>query len=226
MKRNWKAAALSIFLAMLMAVSSPIQAYAASEGDYVSELYIVTEEQLPEYQGKGYKIFSTALYENTYDANVKTKTYLVMKLTNDVRDAVTDIRALRMNGGYSFEKYDEYLDTLMESAEELTRDVYTAILEYQKNYDAGSEYAEIAYRLLNSFYDDDVPDEDGNPIKLGEYFLTLPDDVDFSDAEDEDAKNLKALILEGNTDVLSVIQRSLLIACSHDLSGNTFIDKL
>ena len=215
---------LSAVMAAVMLAISPLQVFAVNEkaaNTYISELIAVSESQLGDEKLKDYTVVETPIYNNTLDAgNGAGKTYLAYKTTDRPEEAITDIRVMNMNGGWSFAEYESYLQDLTDNAKRNAARLWDAVCEfrdYYENYADSMENVRYAYDLLNVFYDDDVTDKNGEPMRLGD--LLLSDKI--SDAYDEVFIDL---LLECNLSVLQVIETALATACSRDENGVSFLD--
>ena len=217
MKRRLITKILGVFLALVTVAAIPLNAEAAGKEVYISELYVVYGDQLGRFKGDGnYRICETPLYSGT---ETQTKTYLVIKTTTDPNEAITDIRALRMNAGYSFEEYAKYLSDMKQVSEKMAGNMMTAINEMKKLYGDGKNVpmqVQAALALLNCFYDDDVTDADGKPMKIGDLFLS----------DKLTQTHLNTIVLESNADILALMNRALAFAASRDEDGRTFLDKI
>lgn len=206
--------AIAVMLAVVLAAFAPLQAYAAQNTGktYIKELYLVEDSHIEEYRNKeGFIVYGTPLFENVQDNN-GTKIWLVAETTKKANEAITDIRALRMNDDFSFDLYNEYLDKLNAGVSVIVDEWFAEggpIDVFKSKYKAGKPEAKSAYDLLNCFYDDDVEN-----MRLGELFI--------SDKLTKDV--LHTLLLEGNLDVVELIKKALAIACSRNDDGETFID--
>ena len=94
--KNQKKSVISVIFTVVLALWMGLQgtvSTAAAESNivYVKELYIVTESDVAKYRNdkNKYKVFDTPLYENTYEKDVNTKTYLVAELTDKADEAIT-----------------------------------------------------------------------------------------------------------------------------------------
>ncbi len=224
---KWKYGLLFVAVALLMALlmgSQPtLSVLAVGETkEYVSDVMVVTEDQvanLPE----GYKVLENPLYEGKRDG--QSKTYLAYKTTEKANEAITDMRLMSMNGGWSFSEYDEYLQQITERTDQLIDGLWQAIVEYRLRYRVDkTKQAIFAHDALNLYwFDPSEPDEVkefGAKMRVGDLLL------DRTKINGKDSKWLKILFMESNGDVISSIYSSLSIACSRDEVGMTFIDRL
>lgn len=222
--RKFTTMVLSFLLAMLMAVMTPLTVFAkASEDKYVKEIIIITADQINDAKNDGWIVVETPLYTNPLDEkNGATSTYLAYKTTNTANEAITDIRAMNMNGGWSFAEYEDLLDSLKESAKKQAATLWNAVVEFRRYYKTNGDRENVryAYDLLNVLVDDDVKDANGNPMKLGD--LLLNEEL----IPSAECETFTTLFLESNVKVLQVIYSALATACSKNSAGKTFLDVL
>ena len=220
--KRFTTVALSLLLAMIMAVITPLSAMAATSGDkYVKEIAIVTADQINDAKNDGWTVLETPLYTNPLDEkNGATSTYLVYKTTDKANEAITDIRAMNMNGGWSFAEYEDLLDGLKEDARKQAATLWDAILEFREYYKDkdNRENVRYAYDLLNVLVDDDVKDANGNPMRLGD--LLLDEEL----VPNSDCAVLSTLFMESNLKVLQIIYVALATACSKNSDGKSFLE--
>ncbi|MCQ2399269.1 MAG: hypothetical protein MJ072_02050, partial [Clostridia bacterium] len=240
-------AVIAFTLVAIFATQTPLRdAYAAKRVvklSYISELIMITEEQLNEHKGDDntvivgddtYKLVTETVTKLVDDKEVSTvvpspiykgktdkmtSTYLAYKTTTVPQEAITDIRFMNMEGGWSFSDYDELLDDLKAKAKDVLTMLLPSIAEYQENYALASgrakEAAVYAHDLMNVFkYDDN-----GENIKVGD--LLLRDDIAVVDNE-----LLTTMFMQSNLGILDTIYTALSIACSIDEDDETFLDKL
>ncbi len=156
---------LSVVLALVTVFTSVFSmwntAFAATpNGKYVEEIILVNgDAEKKKAEDDGYYVYETPLYEEG-----SQKTYMAVKTTNDPRNAVTDIRAMSMNGGWSVDEYKTAIKEQKELIENLVNNTWNAVLEYRKNYASANEkiktVAKYAHDGLNSLYDDDFMVDD------------------------------------------------------------------
>ena len=210
-------------LAVVMALSTPITVLAANVPRYVSDIAVVTKEQIGEAKSDGWTVIETPLYQNTLDAsNGAGSTYLAFKTTNVANDAITDIRAMNMNGGWSFAEYENLLKTMTDNAKKNAYALWPAVQTfrlYAKNMDS-RENVKYAYDLLNILYDDDVLDANGKPMRVGDLLL------DETLVPDSQCEIFTTLFLQSNMKVLQVLYTALMTACAKNSSGQSFLEVL
>lgn len=217
---------IAVIMAAVMLLFSPLQALAAGGqvlGRYISELIIVTDGQVNDAEAAGYTVSEKPIYENTADKeNGAGATYIAFKTTNNAAEAITDIRVMNMNGGWSFAEYENYQKELRANAEKLAAELWNAVLEFRTLYnnpDTCTENVQYAYDLLNVLYDDDILDEQGKPMGLGDIFANANI---IKDGKDD---KYITIFMESNMDALQVIYTALGNACSKAYGG-TFLEKI
>ena len=217
-------ALISVSLAVLTAFLHPTQIVAATAEDkYVSEMYIVTEEQKKQAEEDGYVVVPNPLYKNLLDEkNGASATYIAYKTTGKAEEAITDIRLMNMNGGWSFAEYEDYLESMKKTAKESANRLWDAILEFRAEWatDPTRENVKLAYDYLNLIYDDDVTGKDGAPMRLGDLLL------DESKITGPDDETYTTLFMESNASVLQLIYNAMAFVTSRNADGKTFLDVL
>ncbi len=108
-------------------------------------------------KNKGYKVLDNNLNEGA-DATLSTKraVYLGYKTTSDASEAITDMKVMNMQGGYSIEDYNVILEEQKTKITAFIDNFLVAIKEYRENYKKGQQRAITANELLNLLYDDDT----------------------------------------------------------------------
>ncbi len=198
---------LAVFMAVLMAVLSPIQTLAASTNQYLSDIKIA-------YGADGDKLLTEAGYQvfETLDANNGGNggpVWIGYKTTTNSNEAITDISLMNMKGGYSFEAYQQELEEISNNITAMLNNFSASIKEFRENYKNKSEYAIRAYTLLQKIVEDDTGS------KMGDLML---------DAGTDEA-TLHTIFMQGNTEILDVIYTALALGCT-DVSDDSFLDRL
>ena len=220
---------LVVFMAALMASMTAVQVFAAgrnkdkkTERDiasgklYVKDVIIVSESEK-------INLSTTAAYQDyvvlsepikTFDAGSGHENlYFAVKTTENPNEAITDIKAMNMNGDYSYDAYREYLGEVEKWATKKADTTMTALKEFQANYAKGTPSATFAYNMMNYLIGDneDVP--------LGDFFVS-----------DEYAKShsiqVKNIVMKANLTTLTYFRQLLLVACSETSADGSFVEKL
>ncbi len=197
---------VALVMALLMVAQTPMTTLAAaSTPKYISELLIVSatdEKQAKSKLGDDYQVLSTPLYESP-----KGKTYLAYKTTTDPKDAIVDIKAMNMYGGYSYGEYAQLLESQKTMTQQLVDGLKDAIAEFQSNYNDDKDGALYAEEMLRYFYYDDLD------MTISELFLDY-------DVHNDDDSVLVTLFMQGNIDIIENIENLLMIACSDTVEHN------
>ena len=220
---------LVVFMAVLMASMTAVQVFAAgrnkdkkTERDiatgklYVKDVIIVNESEK-------INLSTTAAYQDyvvlsepikTFDAGSGHEIlYFAVKTTENPNEAITDIKAMNMNGDYSYDAYREYLGEVEKWATKKADTTMTALKEFQANWLKGTPSAVFAYNMMNYLVGDneDVP--------LGDFFVS-----------DEYAKShsiqVKNIVMKANLNTLTYFRQLLLVGCSETSTDGSFVEKL
>ncbi len=206
----------------VLTVFTPVTTLAANSGDYVSEVYISSakdEQTAKDYlSDNGYEIFNN----NLNDGTDKNPVYLGYKTTKNPKQAITDLKVMDMNGGYSQTDYEKMVEDEKAGIKENVSELRVVIDEFRKNYNAGEPLALYAYNELNKYKDQkedsnaNLKCDEGKTDKLmGDYFL------DESVTDDQ----MATLFLQGNATVFEALYQNL--ALGTFASGDeTVIEKL
>ena len=220
---------LVVFMAFLMASMTAVQVFAAgrnkdkkTERDiasgklYVKDVIIVTESEK-------INLSTTAAYQDYVVLSEPVKTfaadsgheslYFAVKTTEDPNEAITDIKAMNMNGDYSYDAYREYLGRVEEWASAKAATTMTALEEFRKNYKSGTPSAVFAYNMMNYLIGDN---EDA---ALGDFFVS----DEYASSHNIQVKNI---VMKANLTSLEYFRQLLLIGCSETSTDGTFVEKL
>ena len=193
--------ALILTLTTLFSVCA-VTANAAREETFISEVALVYEDSVEDAREaiKGtdwnlleYNLNSKADY--IFDDGI----YLIYKTSNNVEDAITNLRVMDMYGGYSTANYENQLKATRDAYAKIISYLRTAMAEFKTLYNAGDEMAKLAYRQMNYYKDMGETD-----LLMGDFFLGDPTD-------DE----IITVMMEGNTLVVA----SLIALFAVSLSG-------
>ena len=212
---------VALVLALAIAFVLPLQSMAAG-GKYVSEVYVAygknAEEAKKTLQDKGFIPVEGNLNENG-------DTYVMMgyKTTDDIRESVTDIAVMNMDGNFSTTEYKEVMRQRKNQVAELLSNFMSTIHEYRANLKAGKARAVTVHDLLNNLTDDD------SGMGLGDLFNseTFQDKVGVSKsitAENTDKlPDLLTILMQGNVAYIKAVES--LLAVSADTNDDTWIDR-
>ncbi len=214
---------VALVLTLTFIALVPLQtAAAANNGLYVSEIYVAYGKDAAEAKNtlsaKGF----TPVDGNLNDGG---KTYAMMgyKITNNIRDSITDLAVMNMRGDYSVEDYKKLLkDQKTEIADSLN-ELMTVIREYRANLKAGKAKAVYAHDVLNNYTDDDTGMQMGDLLNSE----TLQDKVGIDESVDapnpENLPNLVTILLQGNPQVIKSIE--VMLSMATDTADNSWIDR-
>ena len=161
----------------------------AGSGKYVSDVFIAyekTEAKAAEWLEKNgwepvkgdFNSGKASFFDDSAGHRDNVAAVMGIKRTDDKDDAITDMAVMNMTGGYSLPKYEDLIKEKKAQINEMINHFMIVINEFRCNRKGeGSEFgkkrADMAYDLLNRFYDGD-PDSDyavnDTGMKLGELF--------------------------------------------------------
>ena len=215
-------AALILTLTFIALV--PLQTVAAAEnkGKFVSEVYVA--------YGKDADAAKKVLGDKDFtpiegNLNENGDTYVMMgyKTTDNIRESITDIAVMNMDGNFNTTEYTEVLRQRKTQVAELLNDFMATIREYRTNLKAGKAKAVAVHDLLNKYTDDD------SGMKLGDLFNseTLQDKVGVNKSITDENKgklpDLLTILMQGNSAYILTIENMLSLAA--DTNDNTWIDR-
>ena len=214
---------ISIVLVLTFVFCATIPTFAAenNEEEYLSDLRIIYADDysealeiLADCDLEGYKLLNANLNDNTGKKGV----WLAYKATTDIEDAITDLSIMQMNGGYKEGNYQEMIKQSYAEYVAMGENYETAIEYFANAYNAGSYFAEIAYRQLN-FYNvvtegiEEIPDFEGE--LLGDIFV-----------DGIEATDLATMFMEGNSYALDNIRSLIAMGVSYNEDGLTYLEKV
>lgn len=181
-KKFWMCfAVISIILIVCVGFGETIQliarVHAENQVTYVEDVRVITSEKGKTDDAKswcnenGYVFTGIDLNEGS---DTKKNAYLCYKTTDVKSKALTEVRALVMDEGYSLYNYDQMVQQLSSQSSGTAQTMYNTSQEFIEKYNQGSPRAKDAYEGLNLFYVSD----DGNQ-KLGDYILAGKADQTF-----------------------------------------------
>lgn len=200
----------AVLLAVLLALTVPLQAFAADKEVYISEIVIETGKTPAEAKNKlesaGYTVFDSNISNCENDSDTFGYMYIGYKTTTDPDEAITDMRLMHMGGGYSYSEYEKILQQKRDELDALITRLLIAVDEFRDNYAAGKEAAVTAYGILNQLKEDDTG------LLMGDYLL----DRSIKKADYTD------VFLQCNTAVFITVENALAIACSATREQNIY----
>ena len=214
---------VALILTLTFIALVPLQTTAAANGGkYVSEVYVA--------YGKNADAAKKVLGDKGFtpiDGNLNENgdTYVMMgyKTTDDIRDSITDIAVMNMDGNFNTTEYTEVLQNKKTQVAELLTGFMATIREYRANLKAGKAKATAVHDLLNKLTDDD------SGMPLGDLFNseTLQDKVSvtksITDKNDGKLPDLLTILMQGNAAYIRVAESLLAVAA--DTNDNTWIDR-
>ena len=225
---------LALLLAVLCAVQTPLCVFAESKPRFISDMIMltVTDGSAETAKGKltgeyaGYQLMKDPIY-----AGDGCSTFIAYKITTDPDQAITDVQAMHMNGGYSYDEYRSYIEKMQKLSANLVGNLIVAVNEARTNYQkaiakektsdeeetlSGAEYA---YNVLSTFYDDNSGKTVAELFFEGEKFgLT-------TEASKAKEAQLVTIVMQGNLTLVEAIEKCLAVACS-DGTANSFLELL
>ena len=241
----------SAVLCMTMLILAPTQIVASAadntEKKYISEVKVgmgVTSDQASkELLDEGYTILKDdngnyadlnkdAGAASPMKAGPNQKiVYLGYKTTSNAGDAITDLAAMNMDGGYSYEDYEKLMQTHLDTQIKPFVDRFIATLkEYRENLkkpqdSANFKRANYYKTLLNKLTDDDTGNKPLGDLLVNQTKYEMGDEA-YNKLSDEEKKNhcdILTLLMQGNGQAVQLMETQLTKAS--DSSQSTWIDR-
>ena len=172
---------ICLFLAFCIGFVSiaPTYASAADNTIYVADIKIYECEDGDNAENEAKAWFASNGYVYSgINLNQGTDTdwnaYLGYKTTTNKDAAITDIRMMAMDTGYTIYNYEDMANYLASQKAGTAQTLQSAAVAFAANYRAGSPKAKDAYEGLNLFHVGDA-----EKTKLGDYILAGKTDVQF-----------------------------------------------
>ena len=246
MKTGWVKKAISMILAGAMIVCLTVAAGGAtaicaeenagesteSAGKYVKEVYIAygkSEEEAAKWlTDNGWEPVAgdfNAGKASKFDDDVAA--VMGIKRTDDKYQAVTDMAVMNMKGGYSFPKYEDLLKEKKADINEFVNSFLPVLNEYRANYNGkgsaiGKKRAELAYDMLNKFYDGKKDEPYATANDTGEYLGKLFLDPTRQEGNEKGA-DMVQIIMESSGAAVIAIETALSMAT--DLSEESWLTR-
>ena len=233
-----KALAAAVGAAVLMQAQAPVLAGALDTKLYISEVYLSygeTDEKAKQWlKDNGYTVLDQNLNESAEGGlnadwlswtglhSEKRSVYLGYKTTTNADEAIRDLRAMNMNGDFSYEDYEKMLENRKAEINGFIGNIKAALKEYRENYEAKKPKALIAHDNLNKYTDDDSGDAPLGDLLLKPIREEMSEE-DYKKAEKEHA-DMTTIMMQGNLDIVHEIMTYL--AYSADSSGTTWLERL
>ena len=159
MKRNFLQKAFSFFMALLiLLLALPLNVFAEARANY--SLYwgmylkdVKLTEGLPRDEAKralesaGYTFLDRNLNEGTGEGEV----YLGYTMTNNLREAIYDIKLMNMKGGFTLTSIEKAVEAQTLAMQDVANDLATLAEAFADAYERGTVPAEKAFKALNFF---------------------------------------------------------------------------
>ena len=152
------------------------------------------------------------------DARSARAVYLGYKTTTDSSQAITSLKTMNMTGNYSFDSYQEVLDSLADEIKIFMEDLKVTLAEWRANYDAGRGKAIESYKLLQLMYS-----PDNNNMKMGDLLLNETKeemgDTAYNKLSDEEKllhADMTTILMQGNSDAMKYIEQILAMGADTD----------
>ena len=157
-----KCLSVILVIALMMNFAMPASA-AGTQGKYVRDVIIVTADNYDQAgiraaeaskktdDNRQYTVFKDPIYDSG-----TTKTYLCYSTTNKASLALTSIKAMNMEGGWSYDEYDKYLENMIQQTTLMVNDFLVAIREYNTNLAAKKPNTVYAKGILDLYIYDDL----------------------------------------------------------------------
>ena len=149
---------------------------ADTTGKYVKDIKISHKSSKDEAEkelGPDYTVL-----DRNFNKGMSGDSWIGYSTTNDPDLAITDIKAMGMDGNFSESDYKTFLDNHIKDVDEQLKVVIPAIIEYAKNYDSGMKTAEDICSLLNLYYEDDSGKNMGDLLlEMGRSLQKVKNDI-------------------------------------------------
>ncbi len=244
MKTRWITKMLSLVLAGAMTVclttaGTSVRAYAEETegGKYVSDVFIaygknedkaakwLTENGWEPVEGD-FNAGKASFFDDNKLQDQNVAAVMGIKRTDDKNNAITDMAVMNMKGGYSIPEYEKLLEEKKAEINEFINNYMVVIEEYRANLNKnsrafGRKRADLAYKMLNKFYDGDPEDPvavHDTGMKLGDLFKQQT-----MQEGNESGGDLEQLILESSGPALLVMETFL--AFGADPADDTWLER-
>ncbi len=217
-------------MAAAIAVTTCTSAMAASsKATYIKDVVISygdTEDEAKNWLTEnGYEVLDYNLNEGADDLiSSKRAVYLGYTTTNDAEEAITDMRLMNMQGGYSVQDYQILLEEQKTNIQSFLENFLVAINEYRANYSAGQQRAVVAHEMLNLLYDDDSQQYLGDLLlnKIKEEYSDEEWSALSPDAQSQ-IGDMTTILMQANANAILAIQQ--LIAMATDSEDGTWVER-
>ena len=228
MKQLWKKG-LAFVLVLVFAIQFTLPALAESDKSYVSSVilsYGETDDSAKQWlTDNGYDVLDQNLNEGADDIlSHKRSVYLGYTTTSDPSNAITDIKLMHMQGGYSVQDYQKLLADQKENIRLYVNEFISALKEYRSNFEKKDARALQANELLNRLHDDDTG------MNLGDLFLQpLKEELgeeayaSLSERDQKKHADMTTILMQGNTDL--VLKAQQIVVSATDDTGTLWLER-
>ncbi|MBQ6354507.1 MAG: hypothetical protein IJJ07_06155 [Lachnospiraceae bacterium] len=240
MKLGWMKKVIAVVLSGAMMFNlSAVSAFAADDegGKYVQDVFIAygkTEKDAQKWLTDNgwepvegdFNAGKASFFDNNKMQDQNVAAVMGIKRTDDEHDAVTDMAVMNMKGGYSFADYGSLVNQKKSEINEFINNFQVVIDEFRANHngegsDFGKQRADLAYDMLNVFYEGDPEDPNAvndTGMKLGDFFLAKT-----MQEGDQNGGDLQQLILESSGSAMLIVET--LLALGSDPSEDTWLER-
>ena len=244
MKTRWINKLLAFTLAGAMTVGltaagAPSTVFAAEEGGgkYVSEAFVAygkTEKDAAKWLKENgwepvegdFNAGKASFFDDNAVQDQNVAAVMGIKRTDKVDEAITDMAVMNMTGGYSIGDYESLLKDKKAQIKEFLNGFQAVIDEYRANYNGegstfGKARADMAYTMLNKFYDGSPEDENAindTGMNLGDLFLAAT-----RQEGDEIGGDLEQIMLESSGPAMLAVETFLTLAA--DTGEETWLQR-
>ena len=224
-------AIISLVLAVTICVTTCTSAFAATFGGkkYVKEMIIsygnTADEAKKWLTDNDYEVVDNNLNDGANDwISTERAVYLGYKITDNADEAITDMKLMNMNGGYSTQDYQMLLDEQKSNIKQFFSDFKVAIEEYRTNYASKQERAVAAHDMLNLLYDDDTKQNLGDLLlnKVREEYTDEQYEA-LSDDKKSKVADMTTIIMQGNSNAVLAMEQ--LLAMAADDSDTPWVNR-
>lgn len=227
------------FIAVVLAVAllaNPVLSASADsgKGKYIEDVILITR---PDYSdackkansysaeaGKTYYVLEKPIH-TFKNGTASYSTFLAYSTTDTPGKAITSIKAMNMEGGWSYDEYDKYLERMIEQTTLMVNDFLAAIREYNTNLAAKKPNTVFAKGILDLYIYDDLEDKplseffaEAGTVKSAEQYPKT-DGFKTAEAAAEYKANLQKFIMEANVKVVCTVENALMLACNESYNG-------
>lgn len=230
-------ALIAVFLAVLTGILHPVQVFAESLPDYVSEVKVFYGDYTAA-KAEGYTLLKDG--NDPVDLNRKAggglgskgekAVYLGYKTTKNSKEAITDLALMNMKGGYRTKDYEFLMERQMNAQIiPFVESFSAAIEEYRENYNSDNEgnkqRAEYIHDRLNKLLDDDCGGAGLGDLLLNETKYEMGDAAYNALSDKEKQKHADILTIMAQSSGYATLLMESLLARATDNNDTTWVDR-